>query len=405
MRGALIWTLALLLAPTTAAQPPAPAGHVLYCSKECLPPDVNDADPQNTPVNVILYAHILDALQRAPLNLIPPDLEREPDANDGFMMPTVKVKEDVLWFDHNAVILFFMPTPMKVEGLNQDGPLAYNMSLSKQGAKLYWYLSPYAVPENNSGSSPLGSVGAMPMVTVTATVETGRHPGYGDVIARGSASTPILVGAPGTDYAYEFEVPLEVLLEDVPGEDGFVVYVTWHQYSSENLEFTQNDWRVRSGARFVPRLILPVENPIRLSESSYIYRSGTHYLVTDITPLFGAYDLNPFALNMTFKGGPMDAGKPQPIYYFPNSKSNIPHTIRIVWALPQATPGDANLRAGTYDFELAVSNLWGTYTLRDTTQLDILQFSSAKTQTPGPDAALVVLAIAALAVLLRRRHN
>lgn len=404
MRRALLWTLALLLVPTTAAQS-MPPGHVLYCSKECLPFDVNDEDNSNVPVNVVLYAHILDALQRAPLNVIPPDFGNEPDANDGFMTPTVKVAEDVLWFNNNGFTMFHMPSQMRYQGdgLNQDGPLAYTMNLSKEGAKMFWYLSPHVIPESNSTLSPIGSVGVMPMVTVTATIETGRHPGYGELIARGSSSTPIMVGLPTTDYAYEFEIPLTVVQDRVPPEEGFVVYVSWHQYGDDESQVAQNDWRIRSGPRFVPRVILPVENPLRLTESTSIYRAGTHYLVTDITSLFGAYDLNPFSLNMTFNDGPMAAGKPQPIYYFPNSR--VPHTVRIVWALPPESPENPGLKAGTYEFNLAASNLWGTYVLNATVPLDILQFTSAKSKTPGPELPLLLVGLAALAVVLRRRDN
>ncbi|HEX9816024.1 MAG TPA: hypothetical protein VGB18_03500 [Candidatus Thermoplasmatota archaeon] len=404
MRRALVWTLALLLAPTTAAQS-MPPGHVIYCSHDCLPYDVNDEDTSNVPVNVVLYAHILDALQRAPLNVIPPDLGKEPDINRGFPTPTLKVAEDVLWFNNNGFVMYHMPTFMRYEGqgLNQDGPLAYQMNLSKEGAKLFWYMSPHAVPQSNSTASPVGSIGAMPMVTVSATIETGRHPGYGELIAHGSTSTPAMIGAPTTDYAYEFEVPLTVVLDKVPPEEGFVVHVTWQQLGTEESQIAQSDWRIRTGPRFAPRVILPVENPMRLSEVTTIYRSGTHYLVTDITSLFGAYDLNPFSLNMTFRDGPMAAGKPQPIYYFPNSR--VPHTVRIVWALPPESPDVPGLKAGTYDFKLAASNLWGTYAMNATVPLDILQFSSAKSKTPGPELPLLLVGIAMLAIVLRRRHN
>ncbi len=404
MRRALVWTLALLLAPTTAAQS-MPPGHVLYCSKDCLPFDVNDDDNSNVPVNVILYAHILDPLQRAPLNVVPPDLSREPDVNRGMLPPTLKVEQDVLWFNNNEFLMFHMPTFVRYEGqgLNQDGPLAYQMNLSKTGAKLFWYMSPHIVPQNNSTASPVGSIGAMPMISVSATIETGRHAGYGELIAQGSTSTPVMVGAPTTDYAYEFEIPLTVVLDTVPPEEGFVVQIKWNQLGDEDQEIAQNDWRIRSGPRFAPRLILPVENPMRLSEVTSIYRSGTHYLVTDITSLFGAYDLNPFSLNMTFHDGPMVAGKPQPIYYFPNSR--VPHTVRIVWALPPESPDTPSLKAGTYEFKLMVSNLWGTYALNETVPLDILQFSSAKSKTPGPELPLLLMGLAMTAIALRRRHN
>lgn len=404
MRRALVWTLALLLVPTASAQS-MPPGHVLYCSQECLPLDVNDADPGNVPVNVVLYAHILDALQRAPLNVIPPDMGKEPDANDGFMTPTVKVEKDVLWFDNNGFTMFHMPTTMRYEGdgLNQDGPLAYPMELAKEGAKVFWYMSPHIIPESNSTVSPIGSVGVMPLVTVTATIETGRHPGYGELIGHGSTSTAVMVGPPTTDYAYEFEIPLIIVKDVVPPEEGFVVRVSWHQYGDEQSQVAQSDWRIRSGPRFAPRVILPVENPMKLTDATSIYRGGTHYLVTDITSLFGAYDLNPFSLNMTFKDGPMVAGKPQPIYYFPNSK--VPHTVRIVWALPPESPENPALKAGTYEFKLGATNLWGTYALNATVPLDILQFSSAKSKTPGPELPLVLLAVTVLVVALRRRHN
>src|SRR5688572_8443960 len=100
MRGALLWTLVFLLLPLSSVDA-QPAGHVLYCSKMCLPEQVNDKDPRNTPVNLVLYAHIFDALQRAPLNVIPPDPGREGDVNQGFLTPTVKVREDLVYLVNN----------------------------------------------------------------------------------------------------------------------------------------------------------------------------------------------------------------------------------------------------------------------------------------------------------------
>jgi hypothetical protein len=405
MRRALAWTLALLVIPTTVAQGPPVPGHVLYCSRDCLPHDINDDNRTNVPINVVLYAHIFDALQRAPLNVIPPDLGREPDVNAGFMTPTLKVEKEVLWFDNNGFTLFHMPTFTKFEGdgLNQDGPLAYPLKVGADGGRLFWYLSPHAVPQSNSSATAIGSLGAMPLVTVKVRVETGRHPGYGTLIASGSSSTPAVLGLPASDYVYEFEVPLEFVLKEIPPDEGFVVHVSWSQYGENGAQVAQSDWRIRSGPRFAPRLILSVENPLMLSEVNSIYRAGTHYLVTDITSLFGAYDLNPFSLNMSFHSGPMDTAKPTPIYYFPNSK--VPHTIRVVWAIPTGEADRPSLIAGTYLFDLRVSNLWGTYEMREQVPLDIFQFTTAKRSADGAPVAFALLALAAVVFVAGRRHN
>lgn len=401
MRGAVGWTLAVLVvaAPAASAQPP---GHVLYCSRECLPEQVNDDDPLNTPVNVVLYAHIFDVLQRAPLNAVPPDPGREGDVNSGFLTPTLKVREDLVYLDNNWFTMFHLPRFLSFtdNSANQDGPLAYPLRLSNASpAKVYWYLSPHAVPQGNSTASPVGSVGAMPTLTVYARMETGRHPGYGKLIAEGETSTAAIVGVPGSDYAYEFEVPLTIRMPVVPPEEGFVVSINWYQYENGEEQFSQGDWRIRSGPRFAPRVILPVENPMEVTEVTTVYRTGTHYIITGLSPVFGAYDIDPFSLNMTFKKGPTAIGNPAPLFYFFNDHK--PTTVRVVWSVP-GQPRD--FRAGTYEFEVKVSNLWHTYEHRDTVEMDIIEFASSPKNAAGFEPLLLLLAGAVVATRVRRNN-
>src|SRR5687768_16674063 len=125
MRAAPFLLIGILLLPGAAAQAVPRSGHVLLCTTDCRPSDVNDNDLENTPVNVILYAHIMDPLQRAPLNVLPPDPGKEKDINQGFAMPSVKVPLADVYFENNWFYLFHLPRFVEYEpfGSNQDGPL------------------------------------------------------------------------------------------------------------------------------------------------------------------------------------------------------------------------------------------------------------------------------------------
>lgn len=402
MRAACAWILALALVPTALAQSP-PAGHVLYCSRECQPHQVNTESPVDLPVNVILYAHLVDALQRAPLNVVPPDPSHEPDVNGGFLTPTVKVREDLVHFESNWFTLYHIPRfvqyPLNVT--NQDGPLSYALKLGGPTAKLYWYLSPQAVPSLSGVQSPTGPVGVIPQLHVYARIDSGRHAFHGTLIAEGQTLAPALVNLPGQDYAYEFEVPLKVVAPEIPPENGFVVSVNWYQYDNGEEQIAQNDWRIRSGVRFAPRLILPVANPFQLSDSQSLYRSGIHFIATTVSPVFGAYDIWPFSLNMTFRDGPRRVADPSPVFHFYHPLK--PQSVKILWAVPNE---QGPLPAGTYTFEMSLTNFQQTYRYRTNVTLEILDFSEVKGETtPATGAAPLLAATAVLLALVRRRNN
>lgn len=402
MRAAWAVLLALALVPTSLAQSP-PAGHVLFCSRECQPHQVNTESPADLPVNVILYAHLVDALQRAPLNAVPPDPAYEPDVNGGFLTPTIKVREDLVHFESNWFTLYHIPRfvqyPLNVT--NQDGPLSYPLKLGGPTAKLYWYLSPQAVPNFSGAPSPVGAVGVIPQLHVYARIDSGRHAFHGKLIAEGQTLAPVLMNLPGQDYAYEFEVPLKIMAPEIPAENGFVVSVNWYQYDNGEEQFAQNDWRIRSGIRFAPRVILPVANPLQLVEHQSLYRAGTHFIATTVAPVLGAYDIWPFSLNMTFQEGPRAVGDPSPVFYFYNPLK--PQTVKVLWAVPN---DQGPLPAGTYTFELSLMNFQQTYRYRTNVTLEILDFSQVKGETtPAIGAAPLLVASAALLLFFRRRNN
>ncbi|HLE47334.1 MAG TPA: hypothetical protein VI818_03475, partial [Candidatus Thermoplasmatota archaeon] len=168
---------ALVLLPVAQAQYP-PAGHVNYCSRECLPSQVNDDNLTNGPTNIILYAHLLDALQRAPLNTVPPDLARERDVQGGYLTPTIRLPTGAVNFQNNFFTMYHLPSFVAYDAHanNQDGPPAYPIELGGDRATMYWYLSPHSVPGTNSSTLAVGGVGVIPQVKVVARLETGRHP-------------------------------------------------------------------------------------------------------------------------------------------------------------------------------------------------------------------------------------
>jgi hypothetical protein len=411
MRRLVVAFFLLLVVPNVHAQ--GSVDRVLYCSKDCRPSDVNDPDVNNTPVNVILYAHIQDALQRAPLNTLPPDPAQEKDVNGGFPTPTIRLREDVVNFENNWFYLYHLPKFVEygTSAANQDGPLSYPLELVGKTIKLYWYLSPHAVPSQNSSSLPARSLGAMPNVNVYARIDTGRHPFHGSLVAEGRTSTPIMVSLPGEDYAYQFEVPLEIKNATVPPDGGFVVSINWYQFQNGENQAMQSDWRVRTGIRFAPRLVMPVGNPMKLLETESLFRAGTHYLATGLSPVFGAYDIDPYSLNMTYESGPSKVGNPAPLFYFYNPIR--PQVVKVVWAVPSDGPP---LSAGNYTFRLAAMNLQHTYRFQSDVPLSIIAFNKARPQSiVGLDAAPPALlwtvslglvgCLGLTGVVAWRRHN
>jgi hypothetical protein len=137
---------------------------------------------------------------------------------------------------------------------------------------------------------------------------------------------------------------------------------------------------------------------MRLLETTSVFRFGTHYIATDLSPVLGAYDINPYSLNMTFKNGPRAIGHPTPFFYVYNPIK--PQSVKIAWAVPGA---EGPLEAGTYTFQISATNLQSTYRLQSEVHLDILEFRAT---TKTPDLGLVGFVVAlGLALAARRRHS
>lgn len=388
--------LLLALAPGAWAQPAPMENHVTHCTRECRPQDVNDADLRNAPTRVVLYAHPRDLLQRAPLTTLPPSAS-EPDVNGGFLLPSLKLAEDVVYFDNNEFILEHTPAPAPEGGASIRG-LAYDLRLSGDAVTLYWYLSPSVVPGKNSTTMPLGAPGALPQVVVAARLNTGRFPGRGTLIAEGSAEAPIIVSAPGQDLVYEFKVRMPLRSRDIPATAGFSVGVTWYQAGDGERQVMQGEWRLRSGPRFAPRLILDVEEPVRILGSTALQRYGFFFVAVTVAPLFGAYDLSPTGLRLNWSGP--DGQRPAPRHVFTIMDGSRPVNATLLWSLE----GDArHPPSGALRFAFSARNLQETYETTGVVELEPFSFASAgQGRAPALGALGAAMALAVGWALARR---
>jgi hypothetical protein len=130
------------------------------------------------------------------------------------------------------------------------------------------------------------SFGAMPCVTVRMVLETGRFAQEGRVVAAGRTTKTIVCtpdflapvdlpvddlcpgssGVVRAEEATEFRVDLGRVADVLDPEEGFLLRIEWYQWDGGDPDapdnVVQRDWNVRTGPKYLPRLILPVEDAI-----------------------------------------------------------------------------------------------------------------------------------------------
>jgi hypothetical protein len=403
----------------------------------CDPVAANDGTVKagDEPVRVILYAHFQDLLQRAPLTTQPPDPQREPDVQRGFLMPSLYVKDGAglpccQLFQSNRFLMFSSPGPVEY---TEDGAwrvwsttaLAEDLRLSGDTMTGFFYLS----PGDNTG--PGTDAGIMPAVGVRMTMQIGgglpteSSPvvASGDSGANADGGAPVtMVSEPGQDPVYELRVPMQIHIDTLPavpdtsqpGERaGFLVEAVVYQVETDQAVFTQSQWHLRTGHQWPPRVVMDVHEPL-VGQPLRFVGAGNGMVVAqwDVAGVLGSYDVDPDSFKLEIRG-------PTPI----GAQLSSVRDLRLIEHAGELKPvmatwelgSDQRLADGTYVAMASVENQQGTYRAEKNTTFEVrggaIQLESrtplaGESVLPGPGLpGLLAAAASALAVAALRRRR
>lgn len=199
--------------------------------------------------------------------------------------------------------------------------LSLNLTLAKDiNITGYWYLSSDQLEQSGLGigTGPEGepSAGLMPCLTVRMTMETDWWPGEGRVLAQGETtktllSTPQAVGdhplgiddpCPGAEgeitaeTVNEFRVDLGQADATIQSHEAYHVHVLWYQWEGTEpvpvSQVAQGDWSLRAGPEYTNRVILPVQETIRVEEMRLYKDENSTYIQTITNTPLGSYDVD-----------------------------------------------------------------------------------------------------------------
>jgi hypothetical protein len=388
--------LLLSLAPAASAQN---TGSAPYdgCSRHpetCDPVAANEGQVRtgDQAVRVILFGHFQDMLQRAPVNTQPPHPELEPDVNAGFLMPTLYVENEgapCCRFQNNRFLMVSSPGLIEHDGVDQwrvrqQPYLPYPLRLAGDTVTGFWYISPGSGSDAAAGEP---RPGVMPGVGVYMRMETGYLADRGTLIAQGDTGsgyrtegvpetegTITMLGTPGQDVVYEFQVPMRLEVERLPfvtdggwatGE-GFVVTAVPYQIEySDAVSVTQSDWRLRTGPEYPPRLVVDVERPMRTVMTETVPHDQGLAFRWHLQSVFGSYDvdLDSFTMRVTGPDGVVHAdGNMTRDIRYSTDHAGVFRPVNATWRLMPGI-GDGPLPDGRYHVDASVVSHQGTYRL------------------------------------------
>ncbi|HLE47298.1 MAG TPA: hypothetical protein VI818_03290, partial [Candidatus Thermoplasmatota archaeon] len=386
--------------PIGGAQTQTP---VASCTQECDPkdPKVNPTIPVTSgPVKVILYAHFEDILQLAPLNTQAPDAQKETDHNQGFLMPVLDTNTGLgcaqgncldFHFKNNEFTMF--SSPGLVEYLtdgwrtHQEPGLAADTVIAASEFNLYWYMSSHVIPGDKSSSSQGGTarVGVMPQVAVYARMETGRHKFHGQIIAESldmvdpnHATRVNMITTPSAvepKEVYEFQVKMQVKMKVIPSAEsaaGFLVYINPYQIKNGgnqagSTQVAQEEWRVRSGAKFPPRLVIPLDSPMATKASTLSIFEDSLFVRWSFVSALGSYDMKDASLLIRSTGpSPINVEKQIEHIILKRSVDHDGHfkPVNSTWRVDYGMQNpEFKLADGDYELTASISNLQETFLL------------------------------------------
>lgn len=338
------------------------------------------------PVELTLYHHLFNLLDKAPMNTQPMDPDA-PDISQGYTFPTAEADAASHPASNpNEIFLYNSPGPVHYnESLDEprfhpERGLGYDLLLGDKEPTVYWYMSADAL--ETLVASP-EQVGAMPDVEVTATLRLGDSADpevdltEGEVVSQGSTTVSIMT-TPGGG-AQEIEIPMSSpSMDRIPAEESFNLHVEWTQVDENGVEITDRQWKLHSGEQYPNRINLEVENPIRLH---YVHPQilGERKVAVHtafVTPL-GNYDVDLEDLTMTVTdeagntviehtdGGLQTGDNVRgPVIVQKSYGHNAHHDpVLVTWVWDHEA---ADADPGTYNVEVSSSNLQNSATAQKT---------------------------------------
>lgn len=403
MRPRVVWLAGLVLAALAA--PVAAQTPVDSCQQQCTPtaPDVNPEPLRaDGPVNVLLYVHWQDVLNRAPANTFNPDEVGETDIDRGLAVPTIATHTDTaadVSMQNNRVHFWPLAGPIETRA---DGTWRYlqgqaleHLEVSDDPLILYAY---YSFQSPASASTGLPATASSP-IEVKARWETGLHPGSGLVVAQGTAGPFVPLTAPTGAPVYEIRIPLiRESADQLCNPDGCIITVSLSQADTDAGEYMGPEWRVRSGPAYPWRVVLPIAEPL-IDAGLDVRNLADHVqFAWRVTSPLGTYDVD----RTSFTG---ELVTPDGVVHpLPSPQINLPppHVgpfapITAAWTLPRA---DAALHEGGL-LRATVTNHQGTFILQAEHPVEPgLAMQPANAPAPAL-AAFLALGAAAMAGLRR----
>lgn len=378
-------------------------------------------------VDLELFCHIYDLLQPVPMNTQP---MIDIDVARGFGTPTVTALDageglNDMYFYSTAGFVEYNVSAQKPR-IHPERGVSYDVKLdTAKDVLAYWYMSvkPLDLPQAGSPAGGGPEAGAMPRFTVRMEIRTGNAvggaPQDGELIAAGEttlAPEQTVVQGP-----VEFVVNLGKPQRDIPGTEGFHVWVRWFNADAEATSVTQRDWVLHTGSQYPNRVVLPVLNPLAmysLRPEPLGEKIAIHAILN--SPL-GNYDVDPASLELAIDGPTKRTGAQLAlsIVHLTYAHNHHYEPMKATWVWDPraegAPPGDYTVRVKAWNYQhtafvektakLTLS-ADGAATYDDEGQLvNRTSFGGQPDRfAPFPTAALGAVALlAAVAPALRRR--
>lgn len=428
-RPLAIVPLAALLAAAAAAQP-SPGGEAPgfpeAVADAALCADAGAADAGAT--CVVLYTHFLDLLNGGGFLIVQLPHPECPDGARGFTStPTVGpfFNQSHAWLVPSAAFVeygggcetLFHPEqghPFDIE-VAPDVPLF-----------VHWYLSADTDDVSVVADPDTPDTGAMPCVTVRATLFEGRKFYPGDVLAAGESSRTILSSrvAPARTMpredpcvsglaaethpllevapAQEFPIALGPLGRALNASESFSVLVEWWQVRTEDppLRAAQREWNIHSGYEFRNRLVLPVLDPFRVVDAHASVHPAGVLVTANVSSALMVGDFDAASLRLdVYRPDGVRVGAPhleRQLFFAYHGHGTFPPT-KVAWGWDHGRDGAG---PGLYRFEVSGLNWQHSDEARASLQAYLPPPEGAS--VPGPAAILVILAALSGAALAAR---
>ncbi|MBW3584126.1 MAG: hypothetical protein KY455_13630 [Euryarchaeota archaeon] len=276
---------------------------------------------------VVLYGHMFDILADVLVNTQRPPVGTRDLARGFSMTPNVEP-----YYDLNHLEMYSSPgfveyqedaslDPLVIHperGITSDVRFARDVPV-----RGYWYMS--ADWDELSGQDPEADTGALACLTVRMVLATGRDYDPENMIAEGTSTKTIVSSSLAADQerkvlaempcgedrtaevmfpqdVTEFAVEMGLPEKDIPADKGFVVLVEWYQYApgdpDDQDKVAGQGFNIRSGHHFPNRVVVPIENPVRIDEMRVAPFNGKLYVQAESNSPWGSYDVDPTSIRM-----------------------------------------------------------------------------------------------------------